>query len=237
MALPSLFTLDPNSFSLGKNSGTLRRIVQNQPERQIDLARLMEGVTAPKQAEIKQQTPLSEDVIAAYEKVAAPYNQAKAQAEALNKQYRAIASQMRKLQVGSSAYVQASLAAQGAKSRYQDALAIQNKLQSAYDKAYAPIYEYNNLAKINKAEVDRYNKEAAAYNKEQEKRVTGFTNDLQSRAGEFIQQDPNQQTTGDVLAESDLYSDELYGMMLKKVGAANAEPIEDQVSSLYNPGA
>lgn len=234
MALPSLFNLDPQSFALGKGSGTLRRVSQNQPARQLDLAALMQDVAKPVQAVIKEQTPLTDEQKAAFEAVATPYNKAKAEAAQYYAQYKSLARAMGSYVPGSMGYTQVALAAQGAKRNYDRALAAQNKLQAEYDKAYAPIYEYNNLAKINQAEIDRYNKEVGVYNTEQGKRVNSFSNSLQNSAESLVMQRPNQQNTGEALAESDLYSDELYGMMLQRVGQANAEPVDDSVSSLYS---
>jgi hypothetical protein len=92
---------------------------------------------------------------------------------------------------------------------------------------------YNNEVSAYKAVVDPYKDQVAAYNQERETRAADYNKYAIDPA--LVSKEHNA-STGEQLGASDLYSDHLHTMMLDKVSAANFEPEQDQVSSMFVGG-
>lgn len=136
-----------------------------------------------------------------------------------------------------AAYIQnfQSLKASALAAQNDPSIAKHNSSVTAYNAAIAPF----------KAEADKYKKDATAYNAQIDvykkgidtynKTREGYTNQFQAdQQKNAVVNKQSVQAEGEQLAATDLYSDSLHQQMIEKVGAANAEPTEDIMTTLYS---
>lgn len=232
MSLKSLFDLDSDKFDLGKNSGTFRRV--REKTQQLSLSELMKGISAPVlPSNIPTVTPLSEAdkarvdsfsglaaTLAQQATAARPYGQWLGDADSIRR---------------GSAYLEGVAAGWykvGARKEAADARTYKSYAdQYAAEKAYLESMTsgYNNQVKAYNAVVDPYKTEVDKYNQERQVRAGNY-NTVAINPELVTKQ--TQESTGDVLAESDLYSDDLHNMMIERI---STQPILDKVAAMFSP--
>lgn len=230
MALNSLFNLDPTKFTLSKNSGAFRRV--GETSRQLSLSELLAGLSAPAvPTNIPEVTPLSDTT--------------KADAEGFTSLRQSTAQNIRNiLNAGDlasitnylmdpsySARLRASIGQGGNAAKYTAAANAAEGFYSHYmNDIKAPINTYNQQVSAYNAVVDPYKAEYDKYAAEREARVKDYN---KSMVNPDLVDKQATETTGDVLAESDLYSQNLHNLMLDRI---SAQPQIDEMSALFAKG-
>ena len=247
MALKSLFDLDPTRFGIKAGAGAFKRVA-DIGQKQLSLADLIGDLQAPTvPTNIPKVTPIDTNAINSFMSTFVP---AKSMRTSLVNQMTSNFGQFdwgswldQRLTGQQSPYDWDEYPMGSEQGRAWEAL--KYTVQPAYD-PYRSIYntgnpQYNNTYK---PQIDTYNQEVAAYksvvdpfkaqldayNTEAQRRIrdanVGLVNPsrVDKRAAE---------TSGDILAESALYSENLHNLMIDRV---SAQPQIDEMSALFSKG-
>lgn len=249
MDLKSLFNLDPTKYGVKPGAGSFKRVTE-LGQKPISLADLLGDLKAPTVPEnIPTVNPIDTDAINSFMQTFGPAKGALTgilqQSGGLyesniinNTPYQKYSHSIKSL-VGFNSwgnpqyynfpvYYDAAAPYRAAFDPYRSTY---TSNVGQYDTVYKPqIDTYNSEVSAYKAVVDPFNAELNAYNTE-----------AQRRAGEqnAALVNPNRvdketsQTTGDRLAESQLYSEDLHNMMIDRI---SAQPVMDEISSLFSRG-
>jgi len=218
MDLKSLFNLDSSKYSLSNSAGAFRRVKEGT--KSLSLADLLGDLIAPKiptAAELPKVNPIDTDSVNSFMQLFGP---AKGARDSLGQQLASgtntsLAVAQSRLDSNFRPKVQGPL----------DQFLID--IQNAYD-PYRSSYN-TNLSQYNtsiKPQIDTYNSEVSAYKAATagvQADIAEYQAEAQKRASEANVGLVNpsrvtkqtQESTGDVLAESDLYSDDLHNMMIE----------------------
>lgn len=237
MKLNSLFDLDESGFSMGRG-GTFRRIKENS-SKPLNLSDLIQGLQAPT---VPTNVPTVNPLDAATKQLVANFPASR----------QSTASQIASiLGLGFGASARDTALAYNAlidpaySTRLFNAPSYLPNVQKQAMSTAGSIAQsfYSNYANNIKAPTDKYNAEVAAYNAvvdPYKKQVADYNAEVQRRASNVNEGLINpdrvtkqaQESTGDVLAESDLYSDDLHNMMIDRI---STQPIIDKMSAMFSP--
>lgn len=252
-SIPTLFNLDPTQFALGRSTGKLRNLV-GAPTTQnpAELGNLLQGIagitaTEPTEADVPKTTPGVDAYQALSEEMKALLNldagsayadlvsalRARNSIPAANYRTGIISGMVDPYIWSDEASLKAgnytpSQQESDAYRRYVLAERLDRRVQTwrpeleAYQKAAT---DYKTKAETYAADINRYiGEQETARNKFQSEYL-----------GQDVE-DPNILASGDVLAASSLYSDQLHQQMIERIAEANADvmPGSDQVTSLYS---
>lgn len=235
-SIPTLFNLDPTQFALGRNTGRFKQLVgaptTQNPAELGNLLQGITGITAARPEDFSLEKPVlnipaemqGKNFAGNLSAAQAAYNQATALVQGLANANRTAAGE----QV------------------YQQRLANQRTAQGYLNTAQSEYNAYNSVQEAFKKEADAYNTALQSYKTKAEtyaadvNRYLGEQETARNKfQSEYLGQDvedPNILASGDVLAASSLYSDQLHQQMIERIAEANADvmPGSDQVTSLYS---
>jgi hypothetical protein len=237
MAINSLFDLDPSKFTLGKGSGTFRRV--GEVGKKLNLSELMEGVSVPTApTNVPTVTPLTAEQQSQIDAWGSDFTgfATRYMNSAPKGIHYTLDSAKRALSTGGTSYAYAQNAVKNkwsAKDEIWGQYLVTQDYLGKKNANQAITSAYNNEVSAYKAVVDPYKDQVAAYNQERETRAADYNKYAIDPA--LVSKEHNA-STGEQLGASDLYSDQLHTMMLDKVSAANFEPEQDQVSSMFVGG-
>lgn len=222
MALKSLFDLDPTRFGIKAGAGSFKRV--GEIPKQLSLSELLTGLQPPTLPEnIPQVTPLSDTTKQYFSGIQ----------DLIGSTAQTVSSQM-------SNHPPASMLVSGnnlfdydwpRSLRFMGEAAAANTVetfQTGYKAKKAEGDVYNQQAQAYRAATDPYRAELAKYETAREERVKNYNT---SALNPDLVQKRRSETTGDVLAESDLYSENLHNMMIDRI---SAQPVIDEMSSLFS---
>lgn len=234
MALKSLFNLDPSRFSIRPGAGSFRRVADTG-QKQLSLADLLGDLQTPTVPEnIPKVNPVDTDAISGFMSTFGP---AKSAREQLGAQL--AAALKTSLPV---AYTRLDTNFRPSTVRFADEQYLVD-IQNKYD-PYRSVYNTGNTQyeSTYKPQIDTYNQEVSAYKDVVDPfkaELDAYNTEATRRTGEYNTAlvNPNRvdkkrsETTGDVLADSDLYSENLHNMMIDRI---SAQPVIDEMSSLFS---
>lgn len=235
MGLKDLFNLDPTRYFLSNSAGSFRRVRENS--KPLSLGDLLKDLVAPTvPTNLPTVNPIDTESINSFMQMFGPASAARDR----------IASQMAADLKSSLPVAYNRLDTRFAPSSWKDWSGdYLRSVQAAYD-PYRSAYS-SNVAAYNttyKPQIDTYNSEVSAY----KSATADFNSDVEAykaeaskRAAEanvgLVNPDrvtkQTQEATGDVLAESDLYSDDLHNMMIDRI---STQPIIDKMSTMFSGG-
>lgn len=237
MNLNSLFNLDSGKYSLSNSAGAFRRVIENT--KPLSLADLIGDLIAPKiptAEELPKVNPIDTESVNSFMQVFGPASSARtslAQQLASGTNTSLGVAQTR-LDTNFRPKVQGPL----------DQFLID--IQNAYD-PYRSAYN-SNINQYNtsiKPSIDTYNSEITAYNaatSEVKQDISEYQAEVTKRANEANTGlvNPNRvdketsQKTGDILSDTELYSEGLHSMMIDRI---SAQPVIDEMSALFSKGS
>ena len=246
MTQPTLYNLDPTQFALGRSTGKFRQMtrVPESLEARDDIGSIISGIPSP-----TLPKPEAPD-LSKFELTGDDINKINAAKKAMD----AAVLNVYNAWGGSSYYTrgQGSVVSEFNKgyhtSQLQKAdsswdawgkMSYSARQEAEYKRQKAVLDKYSNITTAYNNEVSAYKKSADAYNKqvgEYKKKLEGVGNTYQANRqnAPVNLYNPEVDYQGNTLAASSLYSDNLHQMMLNSVGAANAEPASDQLTSIYS---
>jgi len=234
MSVNSLFNLDPTKYSLGKNSSTFRRV--SEIPRQLSLSELLTGLQTPTvPSNIPTITPLTDEQKAQVDRwptdftgFASAYANVKIPGVS-----QTVDGAKKVLSSGGTSYAYAAKAMKddwAAKNQIWSQYLITEQYKAAKAANESITSAYNNQVKAYNTVLDPYRAEVDTYNKAKDERVKNYN--VTAVNPDLVTKETSQ-TTGDRLAESDLYSENLHNMMIDRI---SAQPVIDQVSSMFAKG-
>lgn len=249
MDLKSLFNLDPTKYGVRPGAGSFKRVTE-LGQKPISLADLLGDLKAPTVPEnIPTVNPIDTDAINSFMQTFGPakgtydstWNQV-SQAVDPYRRFDSLVSQSllagtpvgetrdwANYNVGTTNYRRYQTLLQGInsfspyRSTYTSGLGQYNTYKPQID-------TYNSEVSAYKSVVDPFNAELTAYNTEAQRRAGEQNTALVNPAR--VDKETSQ-TTGDRLAESQLYSEDLHNMMIDRI---SAQPVMDEISSLFSRG-
>ena len=258
MGLKDLFNLDPTRYFLSNSAGAFRRVRENS--KPLSLGDLMRDLVAPTiPTNLPTVNPIDTESVNSFMSVFGPASAARdAHAQqAVNRfgfnGYRSLINGQWVTQSPidvARGYIDARNIPRNytsypyGSSYYNDGV-FWDTLQRSYD-PYRSVYS-SNVAAYNttyKPQIDTYNSEVSAYKAataDFNSDVEAYNAEASKRAAEanagLVNPDrvtkQTQEATGDVLAESDLYSDDLHNMMIDRI---STQPIIDKMSTMFSSG-
>lgn len=239
-SIPTLFNLDPTQFALGRNTGRFKQLVgaptTQNPAELGNLLQGITGITADRPEDFSLEKPVPQYTGQSL------IDKALSLLDTSNVRINSIANfdasgvranasgYIKNLVEGNPVTINSFMNAEGAQNViYNRAVAA---LQSAQAPYKADIDAYNTALQSYKTKAETYAADVNRYLGEQETARNKFQSEY---LGQDVE-DPNILASGDVLAASSLYSDQLHQQMIERIAEANADvmPGSDQVTSLYS---
>lgn len=229
--LKSLFNLDSDRFGLNPGAGAFRRVTEKS--KSLSIGDLLRGLVAPTIPDNLPTVNPIDDSVVDYMKQFMPAQSTRT----------SLVNQLVKAGIpkASAEYRLDTNYTPPNWQNYSDTTALYqaNRAYDPYRSTYNSLYpQYS----ANQSKVDTYNQEVTEYKNvvgDLNQEVTAFKTEAEKRF-----QDANtglinpdrvnkqaQQSTGDVLAESDLYSDDLHNMMIDRI---STQPIIDKMSAMFS---
>lgn len=235
-SIPTLFNLDPTQFALGRNTGRFKQLVgaptTQNPAELGNLLQGITGITAARPEDFSLEKPVL-NIPAEMQGKNFAGNLSAAQAD--RDKWDRLANNLR----GANLTEAGKQVLRGYESNLSIAQGYLNTAQSEYN-AYNSVQEafkkeadaYNTALQSYKTKAETYAADVNRYLGEQETARNKFQSEY---LGQDVE-DPNILASGDVLAASSLYSDQLHQQMIERIAEANADvmPGSDQVTSLYS---
>lgn len=237
MNLKSLFNLDSGKYSLSNSAGAFRRVKENT--KPLSLADLIGDLIAPKiptAEELPKVNPIDTGSVNSFMQVFGP---AKGARDSLGQQLASgtntsLAVAQSRLDSNFRPKVQGPLD--------QFLIDIQNAYNPYRSNYNSNINQYNTSIKPS---IDTYNSEITAYNaatSEVKQDISEYQAEVTKRANEANTGlvNPNRvdketsQKTGDILSDTELYSEGLHSMMIDRI---SAQPVIDEMSALFSKGS
>lgn len=233
MALKSLFDLDPTKYGIKPGAGAFRRV--GEASRQLSLSELLQGLTAPTFPEnVPTVTPLTEDQLAQVNRWPTDFT-------GFATQY---ANMSNAAKIGMTVD-QAKAALSRGGTGYDYALNARKKDWAAEDEIwqqYLITEQYKAAKAANEGITSGYNKQVADYNAVMDPyktKLDEYKTEREERAKNYntsalnpeLVTKKHTETTGERLAESDLYSENLHSLMIDRI---SNQPMMDEVSSLFS---
>lgn len=229
MALNSLFALDPTKYGLRTGAGSFRRV--GEAKRQLTAAELLEGLSAPEApTNVPTVTPLSDAAKNAVEGFSG-YRSSTAQnirnifgAGEVPSITNSLLDPGYAERLRTSARIDKTY-----RDRYNQAADIASNFYSYYqNQIKAPTDTYNAQVRAYNAVLDPYKQELADYKTAREERVKNYN--ASSIDPAYVDKQTSR-TQGDILADTQLYSENLHNLMIDRI---STQPVIDEVSSLFS---
>lgn len=264
MNLKSLFNLDSGKYSLSNSAGAFRRVKENtKPLSLADLIGDLIAPKIPTAEELPKVNPIDTESVNSFMQVFGPASSARTSAiNAAVSQYGSYYSGWYDIVNGQKVYktpqeVAGSRVDSGYRGNknytyypYGSAVYNEGVFWNALQDAYNP-YRSNYNSNINqyntsiKPSIDTYNSEITAYNaaiSEVKQDISEYQAEVTKRANEANTGlvNPNRvdketsQKTGDILSDTELYSEGLHSMMIDRI---SAQPVIDEMSALFSKGS
>ena len=235
-SIPTLFNLDPTQFALGRNTGRFKQLVgaptTQNPAELGNLLQGITGITAARPEDFSLEKPvLNIPAEMQGKNFAGNLSTAQAAYDKAEDNVRKAEDVARKM---------------GYNPLLNNYYTVRNQARSALNTAQSEYNAYNSVQEAFKKEADAYNTALQSYKTKAEtyaadvNRYLGEQETARNKfQSEYLGQDvedPNILASGDVLAASSLYSDQLHQQMIERIAEANADvmPGSDQVTSLYS---
>lgn len=256
MGLKDLFNLDPTRYFLSNSAGAFRRVRENS--KPLSLGDLMRDLVAPTiPTNLPTVNPIPDrEALDSFMQVFGPSKGAltsilgqvgnQYEGNVVNNTPAAKFSHSIKVQTGGgyfdgfqwvpATYYYAPVyvndpAVDAARAAFNPYRSTYTTKLPEYNSTYKPqIDTYNSEVSAYKAATADFKSDVEAYNAEASKRAA------EANVGLINPDRVNKQTqeaTGDVLAESDLYSDDLHNMMIERI---STQPIIDKMSTMFSGG-
>jgi len=252
MDIRSLFKLDSGKYSLSNSAGAFRRVKENT--KPLSIGDLIGDLVAPKipsKEELPKVTPVDTEGINSFMSAFGP---SKGTLDSLvsglmsaYKMHPGYESTVRDSIVAGTPvrdardwkYYTYGTSFYNANQSLKQAISTFNPYRSTYSSG---IGQYNTTYK---PQIDTYNAEVSAYNAataDVRKEVDEYQAEVSRRTSEANTGlvNPNRvdketsQKTGDILADTELYSEGLHSMMIDRI---SAQPVIDEMSALFSKGS
>ncbi len=252
MDIRSLFKLDSGKYSLSNSAGAFRRVKENtKPLSIVDLIGDLVAPKIPSKEELPKVTPVDVEGINSFMSAFAP---SKAAWDSIFNQLAVQVDPYRRYDSTLTTALQAGKPVGDMRDwkYYTYGTTNYNRLQAfnAANQAFTPYRStyLNGIGQYNttyKPQIDTYNAEVSAYNAataDVRKEVDEYQAEVSRRASEANTGlvNPNRvdketsQKTGDILADTELYSEGLHSMMIDRI---SAQPVIDEMSALFSKGS